>query len=173
MFNLTDNPELIFCTGFEDIPPNTFVSRGHCWWEKYEAWQAEGNTPGPAQSVAEVASIKIDTLNAACRTAIEAGFASAALGSLHAYPGKEHDQLNLIGQYTRAVATGHPQVFWCIDDAGVGDYRLHTADQLAQVMQDGGAYKEAQLIKAGTLKAQIEAIVAAGGTAAEIEEITW
>lgn len=146
-----------------------------CPVECEPGWLYDGKefTPPPGPSLEAVAAAQLAAINAACRAAIEGGFVSTALGDPHAYPAKEHDQLNLIGQHARAVATDQPQVFWCVDATGAGAYRPHTAAQLAQVMQDGGAHKETQLLRAATLKAQVEGIVAAGGAAEDVAAISW
>lgn len=45
MYLLTDNPDIVI-----RIDDNTTIPRGHRWWNDYEAWVAEGNTPTPLAS---------------------------------------------------------------------------------------------------------------------------
>lgn len=116
--------------------------------------------------------LKSDTreaINTACRNQIISGFESSALGTPHQYPFEEEDQSNLMSTFMLAKELNVSKVFKCWDSAGVDDYRLHTVAQLQQVGQDAETHKMTALIKARTLKAQIDAAT----TAAEVEAIVW
>ena len=104
--------------------------------------------------------IKTNEINIACKNEIESGFVSNALGTEHTYQSEQIDQLNLIG----LVASGNDDYF-----KADGEYKLHTAEQLKQVLNDGKAYKQTLLQKVNTLKSQVVASI----IAEEIEVIVW
>ena len=60
MFKLTDNENQVrtlstpvHVAGYETIPPNTTVPKGHRLWATYEAWLAQGNEPEPYETEQE------------------------------------------------------------------------------------------------------------------------
>lgn len=110
-----------------------------------------------------------DAINLACRTEIVAGFESSALGTAHHYPFDPEDQSNLMSTFMLAKELNVDKPFKCWDTAGVVGYRMHTVAQLQLVGQDAETHKMAALMKAATLKAQIDAAT----TAAEVEAIVW
>lgn len=89
-------------------------------------------------------------ININCASDITGGFESNALGSVHFYQSEQEDQINLIG----CVAGGLDEIFKCKNSIGVQvwEYRLHTATQLKQVLNDGKTIKQAHLQKALSLK---------------------
>lgn len=104
-----------------------------------------------------------------CANEIISGFSSDALGTTHIYQSEQIDQLNLIG----AVAGGTDDYFKAgtkdADDVITYEYKMHTAVQLLQVLNDGKAYKQTLLQKANGLKVQ----VAEATTVEEIEATVW
>ena len=116
-------------------------------------------------------ALKIDTINKACAMEIIGGFVSGALGVKHKYKSEQIDQLNLIGM----VAGGTDDYFKCSEDIDkavedtVYQYKMHTSEQLLQVLNDGKVYKQTLLQKSATLKSQI----AKATTVKKIEAISW
>ena len=112
---------------------------------------------------------KTSEINTACGNEIVSGFKSDALGTAHNYQSAEIDQLNLIG----AVAGGTEDYFKAgtkdADDVITYEYKMHTAVQLLQVLNDGKAHKQTLLQKANGLKVQ----VAEATTVEEVEAIVW
>ena len=114
---------------------------------------------------------KIGEINKACAMEILGGFISDALGIKHKYRSDQIDQLNLIG----VVAGGTDDYFKCSEDIdkegedAAYQYKMHTALQLLQVLNDGKAYKQTLLQKGATLKSQI----AKATTVKKIEAISW
>lgn len=43
MYQLTGNPDLVI-----NLETGASIPRGHRWWDEFEAWKADGNTPNPA-----------------------------------------------------------------------------------------------------------------------------
>lgn len=122
-----------------------------------DAWQDAADAidnPQPL-SPADLSVEKVNSLSTACEAAIESGFVSDALGAEHTYQSERDDQLNLIG----ASSTGVDMPYKCADANGVWAYRLHTADQLKQVLTDGAAVKLGHLQQFGQLRDQVESIV--------------
>ena len=112
---------------------------------------------------------KTSEINTACGNEIVNGFTSDALGTVHNYQSAEIDQLNLIG----VVAGGTDDYFKTgtkdADGVITYEYKIHTAVQLLQVLNDGKAYKQILLQKANGLKVQ----VAEATTVEEIGVIVW
>ena len=108
-------------------------------------------------------------INTACRAQIVAGFESSALGAAHFYPFKPEDQSNLMSTFMLSQISAMDKPFKCWDSSGVSGYRMHTTAQLQQVGQDAEAHKMTALVKANTLKAQIEVAT----TKAAVEAIVW
>ena len=112
---------------------------------------------------------KTNEINTVCGNEITRGFVSDALGSTHNYRSKEIDQLNLIGM----VTAQQDDYFKCgvTDKNGViaWNYVFHTVAQFTQVLQDGKAYKQTLLQKAGTLKAKVNL----AKTQADLDLIVW
>jgi hypothetical protein len=124
-----------------------------------DAWQAAADAadaPPPPLTPAETAVQRITALSTACEVAIVSGFTSDALGTSHTYQSDRDDQLNLIG----AVSAAADMPFKCADATGAWGYRLHTAAQLRQVLNDGAAVKLTHLQTFGIKRTQVDAIVA-------------
>lgn len=134
----------------------------------YDATQAEA----AANRVPAAVTAQRSLLNAACDVAIESGFVSSALGTPHTYPSKRDDQINLMG--LALAGSGGP---FDANDGNGQVMKIHTAPQITQVLADGKAHKEAMIGQCKTLKAQVEAIAAGGGTddakIAAIEAVVW
>ena len=117
-----------------------------------------------APSLKEMKTSKLTSLNTFCEAAIVGGFTSSALGSEHTYQSDRDDQVNLMG----LVTAGNDDVLKCFDGY-TWNWKQHTVSQLKKVFNDGAAFKKEQLIKANTLKAQIEAASANE----ELDGIVW
>lgn len=121
-------------------------------------WDPNAYVPGsvvPIITLVHRQALKNTEIDTAVAAAIIAGFTSAALGSDHLYASAETDQLNLIG----AVVVGANMTYPCRNGAGVWDRRLHTAAQLQQVLTAGANRKQALLVHADTLRAQVAATI--------------
>lgn len=113
------------------------------------------------------------TLNAACANAIVSGFTSSALGSVHTYPSKTTDQLNLTASYASSLAPNLPTdwatPFWCADSSGKWAWVNHTASQIQQVGSDGKAAVLAYQSQNAALQTQVNAATTVDAVAA----IVW
>lgn len=109
---------------------------------------------------------KKENINLLCKKSIESGFTSDALETSCKYESEEIDQLNLIG----AVSSGINQPFKCsLDDGESWEYKVHTAEQLKQVISDGAIVKANYLQKATELKEQVKT----ANSIEDLELITW
>jgi hypothetical protein len=90
-------------------------------------------------------------VNAICSQKIVSGFSSSALESEHTYDSDRDDQLNLIG----SVSQDSDVYYMCKNIQGISEYRLHTANQIKQVLDHGAKRKLFLLQKANTLKLTI------------------
>lgn len=121
----------------------------------------------------KIKQAKIAELAAACRAQIEAGFDSAALGTMHHYPAGQQDQANLTASVTASLVpnlpTGWTTAFWCADSSGVWSYAEHTASQIQQAGLDGKAAITAALQKNAQLRAQVESAT----TLTEVAAVVW
>ncbi|MBD1412847.1 hypothetical protein ID145_16865 [Burkholderia contaminans] len=124
-------------------------------------------------SLADTRAAQIAALDAACKTAIYAGFSSSALGDVHTYPAQDTDQQNLsvsvLASLMPNLPTGWTTPFWCCDSSGVWSYVPHSAAQIQQVGQDG----KAAILAAIAKKAQLAAQVNAATTIAAVQAIVW
>jgi len=125
--------------------------------------------PGNVDLLPDIRRKQISIANARCRLEIELGFPSSALGTAHQYPCKEEDQTNLMATFVLAKELNVSKPFKCRDSSGVADYRMHTVAELHQVGQDAELHKMTALVKANTLKAQIEVAT----TKTDVEAIVW
>ena len=117
---------------------------------------------------------KVAELKAACSAAVRSGFVSAALGSDHRYDtDKTEDQVNLIG----AGNAGADIKYTCTKvDTDIKARRLHTAAQMAQVLADGIAQKDAYIDLLHAKLAAVSAISMTtdlGAALTEIDAVTW
>ena len=99
----------------------------------------------------------------ACRSAIEAGFSSSALGSANTYGCKATDQTNI-----NLVAVGGGSL-WCANSSNVWVFASHTVTEAQQVQKDMAAHIQAQ--QATYAKALAD--ISAATTVADVEAITW
>jgi len=116
---------------------------------------------------------KSRVIETACSNEILAGFESSALGDVHVYPSDTYDQINLSGTILRsALPSAAPEdmyPFKCMDDAGVWDFRFHTAEQIQQVGDDAYDFILAARYKNSVLQIAIEA----SETQEELDLIEW
>lgn len=127
----------------------------------------------PIVPLASLKNAKAAELDAACASAIIGGFGSSALGSLHTYPSKQHDQANLVASVVDAMdnasTPGWVTPFWCADTSGAWGWRNHSADQIRQVGRDGKTAILAAQSRNATLQAAVQ-----GATSAEaVSAIRW
>ena len=115
----------------------------------------------------------VDKFNSLCQSAIYEGFTSNALGSLHNYPLKQTDQINLVASVTDSYNPENSEdwttSFWCVDSLGNWDYRLHNKAQIQRVGSDGKMHITTQIKTNAILQAQIQQAT----TKEELEAITW
>ncbi|WP_293766455.1 hypothetical protein [uncultured Aquitalea sp.] len=50
-YKLTDSPDMVI-----RLDDGATIPRGHRWWDDYQSWLADGNTPEPAQDPADLAA---------------------------------------------------------------------------------------------------------------------
>lgn len=98
--------------------------------------------------------VAINKVNNDVKTLIIAGFHSDVLGIEHKYQSEEIDQLNLLDK----VAAGVNQKIKCsADDGKTWELKMHTIEQLKNVLKDGSLYKN-QLLESGeALKNKVRA----------------
>jgi len=130
---------------------------------EFDSWAGSTWVTDAAAELYATKVPKLVTINAAAEAAIVSGFASSALGTAHTYQSDRDDQLNLVGM----VVAGSDDYFKCTDANGVAGYKLHTIEQLKQVLSDGKVVKLTALQHAGVLKAE----VAAAGTVEQVNAI--
>lgn len=108
----------------------------------------------------------------ACREHIEQGFTFPALGAPHLYPAKQQDQANLIGSVADSLLFADDPAwttpFWCADEAGTWEFRLHTRAQIQQVGRAGKASILAAMQKNELIQRQI-----AAANAEQLAAIVW
>lgn len=129
-----------------------------------EQSREQRNLPDP-DGVSPV-DAKIAELNAACNASILAGFNSDALGSDNTYDFGYDDQINLGGMLnavTAGIVTG--TIIW----KASGAPQPHTIEQFKSVFAAGLVWKNSNIEKYWTLKAEVYAAT----TTEEIEAIHW
>ena len=112
---------------------------------------------------------KIAELKIACTKAIQSGFTSGALGSVHTYDSElPTDQTNIIGAMVASLS-GASIPFTCTDSTGYKEQRLHTSSQLQQVFQAGMQHIVANKTKYDAKKKLVEQ----ASTVQTVNEISW
>lgn len=121
------------------------------------------------RSIEELKAAKLQQLSQVCQAEITNGFTSDALGSPHHYSSQLEDQINLIGATIGAIA-GNSIAYVCTDlESGEKAAKLHTPEQMQQVMAAGKRIKEAALGKFHFLRSQVENVE----SIEEIKVINW
>ncbi|EMY78890.1 hypothetical protein LEP1GSC060_0789 [Leptospira weilii serovar Ranarum str. ICFT] len=92
------------------------------------------------------------SLQSICESKIVSGFYSSALGAPYYYGSDRDDQLNLIGSVSLNVNVPYK----CAGSDGFKEYRIHTAEQIKRVLNDGAIRKIFLLQRAGELKTRIQ-----------------
>lgn len=110
-----------------------------------------------------VQATQTNKLNAACSAAIMAGFSSAALGSVYAYPSKATDQTNMLAN---AVTGGD---FMCQNAAGAWALVAHTAAQAQTVLASFITARDTARAKLTGLSAQVQAAT----TITAVQAVVW
>jgi len=97
---------------------------------------------------------KIQLFSELAKVDVETGFTSSALGVVNYYDAAIEDQINLIGAVTSNI-----DLYYATRtsiNATIKSYKLHTAAQIRQVMDDGKNFKSVILIKFDALRTQIQ-----------------
>ena len=139
-----------------------------------ECTQAEAQNPGAytitagaiapwLPSLAQAQATQIATLSAACRSAIEAGFTSSALGGAYTYGCRPTDQANV------ATVAAHGGSLWCQPSGGAWAFVAHTAAQALQVQADMGTHIQAEQATYAGLVGQ----VGVAATVSAVQAIVW
>jgi hypothetical protein len=123
----------------------------------------------PEPSLDELKRLKLQELSSACQAHILSGFESSALGDPHRYSSEIEDQANLTQANVLAQITQQPIDYVCTDGDGIQKARTHTADQLAQVLIDGGKIKQTLIYRFHELRAEVEA----AQDPEAVRDITW
>ncbi|EMJ91271.1 hypothetical protein [Leptospira alstonii] len=92
------------------------------------------------------------SLPSICESKIVSGFFSSALGAPHFYGSDREDQINLIG----SVSLNASVPYKCVDPNGIKEYRIHSAEQIKQVLNDGAVRKVFLLQRVGELKTLLQ-----------------
>ena len=109
---------------------------------------------------------KIEFLKIDCTNAIQAGFASTALGEAHIYDSSlPQDQTNLLG----ARIAGIDMQFTCTDNNGYKSQKWHTAAQMAQVYAAGMVHLQTQKARFYARKVAVEQ----ASTIEAVEAVVW
>ncbi len=128
--------------------------------------------PQPTQAELDAAELpaaqqaKILQLKSSCKNAIESGFTSSALGSVHTYDSAlPQDQTNLLG----AVMAGIDLMYTCIDSNNVKQQKLHTAAQMQTLYADAMTHVQAAKGRFYARKAEVEAAT----TLSAVDGVVW
>lgn len=97
MFKLTDNPDIVV-----RIEDGAVIPMGHRWWQDYEEWLAEGNTPQPAD-VPSLADVK-----ATAQTAIDTLAGQVRQKYITSVPGQEATYMEKARQCDAYKAASYP-----------------------------------------------------------------
>jgi hypothetical protein len=127
----------------------------------------------PAPTLAAVQANQVSVLNAACQSAITAGFVSTALGASYTYPSAITDQQNLsanvVSSLLPSLPSGWTSMQMCCDASGIWGYVKHTAAQIQQVGADVKAAIMALLVRNTALQIQVSEAT----TVAQVQAVTW
>ncbi len=127
----------------------------------------------PAASLADVKKTRIAALTTNCSAAIVGGYPSSALGEVHTYPSGITDQINMMGSVTASLLPGLAEdwttPFWCADDAGVWQFRMHSINQIRQAGSDGKMH----VVTCQATLDGVTAMVTASTTTAMVDAVAW
>ncbi|NTF32293.1 hypothetical protein [Rhizobium skierniewicense] len=136
----------------------------------------DGEWLAPHEDAIDLDQLKADRVAALtmdCALAIVGGYVSSALGSVHTYPSKQTDQINMMGSVTASLMPGlaadWQTPFWCQDANGIWGYKLHDVSQIQQAGSDGKAH----VVTCQTILENLNAKVAAAETEADVDNIVW
>lgn len=125
------------------------------------------------KTFAELQTEKSNEISSACRAQIYEGYDSDALGAVHHYPAKDRDQSNMIASVTDSYnpdnAPDWTTLFWCMDGSGAWALRPHTASEIRKAGSDG----KLSISNATVKNAQLQQLILAATTVAELDAITW
>ncbi len=153
MYKLTAN-------GVIRLSDNAFIfgpDLNNADWVAYVNWLAAGNAVEPEFTLQQIKDQKKDKINRDCNTEIIGGFVSSAVGTPHLYDSDIEDQINLIASFIASQSLSQVP-YRCTDVAtNIKDWVIHTSQQMQQLYSDGVTFKTTQLMKAATLKMQVDA----------------
>lgn len=109
--------------------------------------------------------VKTEELGRAYESHIVSGFLSSALGAAHSYQSDLEAQLNLVG----STAAGVSIPYQCTDANGVTATRIHTAEQMKQLLMDGANVKINALAKLRNLRGAVLSATSVN----EVRAIVW
>jgi hypothetical protein len=155
--NFTDENPLPSDIVLIDIPEGFYLPK----------WNGEEWVEGGGLSLDEIKAQKISELDQTCNQTILSGFTSSALGDPHEYDFDYEAQQNLAGMLSLFNADATiTDVTWKTKDAGP---LVHTKEQFLQLYKDGFDFKNSNIGKYWTLKAQ----VLSAGDKAGVDSVTW
>jgi hypothetical protein len=145
------------------IPADSLVSTGYSYANGiFTAPPAVA----PVVTLAEAKTAKFKELAGYCRIALENGFESSALGTIHTYPSTETDQHNL----QSIILAGIESPLWCAED-GTWSFKDHTIAQVQQVNVDWLNYRITQQRKYATSMAIVNST--ATTTVEAVTAVIW
>lgn len=133
--------------------------------ELQKAWE-EMNSPD--RLLQQAKEVKIEELNSRCNETILAGFTSSALGVANKYDFDYEAQTNLNGQLNfinAGLIASNAIIKW----KASGVPQDHTVEQFKTVCVDGFAFKQDNVNKYWTLKAQVQSAT----TKTEVDAVVW
>jgi hypothetical protein len=141
--------------------------------ETLELVNVLNSPPTDEELLEQLRTYKAEQIDLACRAAILSGYESNALGQSHHYPSKTTDQANMIGSVTDSYNPENLPTwstpFWCANQAGQWEFRLHDATQIRRAGAAGKAYIAACQLQ----NSQLQAMIQAAETFQDLEKIAW
>ncbi|MDE1715758.1 hypothetical protein PWG14_25150 [Chromobacterium amazonense] len=137
----------------------------------FGVWSNGSWSVGPG-ALAAAQQSQLQMLQAACGSAITAGFTSSALGKPNYYGSLQTDQLNLQTQFAASLSGSPPSTYsiYC-SPTPVQNPPLvqHTQAQMLQVLADLNAWRTAQQQKYDALVKQVQG----AKTVADVQAVVW
>lgn len=123
----------------------------------------------PTDPLPVLAENKRNYLRDSCSEEItRSSFQSSALGAVHNYDCRLVDQINLKMRFDIAEASGSTEPLWASDGTRY-QWKLHTAEEILDVMVDMNIHIKDAQVKLASLMASVDAAT----TKAQIEAIVW
>lgn len=147
-----------------------------CGPEVSIGWAFDGVKFSPQEEAVDLnerRTRKIAGLKEACSASIMSGYTSDALGSVHIYPNKTTDQINMMGSVTASLlpetSSDWTTPFWCADENGHWAFREHTSDQIQKAGQDGKSH----VVVCQTRLAELTELVMRAENTDSLNNINW